>query len=741
LIYLVEITNGLGVGSTMSETDEIEFDLAREAAGVATALGLPQSKVAAAAELLEQGNTIPFVARYRKERTGGLDEMALRAIDDAIDALRALIERKNTVLKTIAEQGKLDAALREKILACREKKQLEELYLPYKPKRRTRAAMARERGLEGLAVLLKRQVNPGGSRAELLRPYIALERDVPDAEAALAGACDIVAEEWAEEPELRGTVREAIERGTLVSRVRREWVGKPSKFEMYYDHREPLAKVPSHRFLAMRRGEAEEFLRISIEIDDEPLIRRLTGRLVSNPAFLFRAELIETVADCCRRLLLPSLEAAILAEKKEAADEEAIEVFAQNLRELLLFAPAGARAVVGIDPGFRTGCKVAVIDATGKFLEHATIYPTPPHNKTEEARQVLLGLIQRHRAELIAVGSGTASRETDAFVASVLAAAGGKAAKVTVNESGASIYSASEIARAEFPDLDLTVRGAISIARRLQDPLAELVKIDAKSIGVGQYQHDVNQAKLRKMLDREVESCVNLVGVDLNTASVQLLSYVSGIGPKMAESIQRYRDAHGAFESREQLLAVPRLGSKAFQQAAGFLRVRGGRQPLDNSSVHPESYYVVEKMARAAATTPEALVGNTAAIRALDPSQFVDERVGLPTVADILAELEKPGRDPRQEFRVPQFAEGVHELGDLVEGMVLEGVVTNVTRFGAFVDVGVHQDGLVHVSELDQRFIKDPSEVVAVGDIIRVKVLQVDAERRRIALSRKQAGA
>jgi protein Tex len=724
----------------MSQTDEIEFDLEREVAAISAALGLPQSKVKAAAELLEEGNTIPFVARYRKERTGGLDETALRSIEDAIDTLRELIERKNTVLRTIAEQGKLDPALRDKILACREKKELEELYLPYKPKRRTRAAIARERGLEGLAALLKRQVNPGGSRAEVLRPYIHPEREVPDAEAALRGACDIIAEDWADDAGLRGTARQAIERGMLASRVRREWAGKPGKFEMYYDHREPLAKAPSHRYLAMRRGEAEEVLRLAIEVDDEPLIRRLSGRLITNPSFMFRPELAETVTDCYRRLLLPSLESAILAEKKEAADDEAIRVFAQNLRELLLFAPAGPRAVLGIDPGFRTGCKVAVIDATGKFIEHATIYPTPPHNKKEEAQRVLLALINRHRVELIAVGSGTASRETDAFVASVLRSSEAKAAKVTVNESGASIYSASEIARAEFPDLDLTVRGAISIARRLQDPLAELVKIDPKSIGVGQYQHDVNQANLRKSLDREVQSCVNLVGVDLNTASVQLLAYVSGIGPKMAESIQRYRDAHGAFPSRESLLSVPRLGNKVFQQAAGFLRVRGGDQPLDNSAVHPESYYVVQKMARAVAATPQALVGNTAAIRKLDPGQFVDDRVGLPTIADIMAELEKPGRDPRQEFRVPQFDEGVHEISDLHEGMVLEGVVTNVTRFGAFVDIGVHQDGLVHVSELDNRYIKDPTEVVAVGNIIRVKVLEVDTERRRIALSRKQAG-
>jgi protein Tex len=723
----------------MSQTDEVLFDLEREVAVIAAALGLPTSKVMAAAELLEEGNTIPFVARYRKERTGALDETALRSIQDAIDSIRELIERKNTILRTIAEQGKLDAALRDRIIACREKKELEELYLPYKPKRRTRAAIARERGLEGLAAILKRQVNPGGSRAEVLRPYVAADRGVPDAEAALRGACDIVAEDWADDRAIRSIVRDAVQRGMLASRVRRDWAGKPGKFEMYYDHRELLAKVPSHRYLAMRRGEVEEVLRLAIEIDQDPLVHRLTGRLLTNPSFLFRQDLAETVGDCFERLLFPSLEAALLAERKEAADEEAIQVFAQNLRELLLFAPAGPRTVLGIDPGFRTGCKLAVIDATGKFIEHATIYPTPPHNKTEEARRVVLALIERHRVELIAVGSGTASRETDAFLAAALRSSDSKPAKVTVNESGASIYSASEIALAEFPDLDITIRGAISIARRLQDPLAELVKIDAKSIGVGQYQHDVNQAKLRKRLEREVESCVNLVGVDLNTASVQLLSYVSGIGPKMAESIQRYRDDHGAFPSREALLAVPRLGGKVFQQAAGFLRVRQGRQPLDNSAVHPESYYVVEKMARAAATTPEALVANTAAVRKLDPSQFVDERVGLPTIADILAELEKPGRDPRQEFRVPQFDEGVHEITDLREGMILEGVVTNVTRFGAFVDVGVHQDGLVHISELDHRFIKDPAEVVAVGDIIRVKVVQVDVERRRIALSRKQA--
>jgi len=723
----------------MNDSVGYEFDLQQALREIAAACRLPEAKVRAAAQLLEEGNTIPFIARYRKERTGGLDEAALRAIEDAIAYARELAERKNTILKTIAELGKLDEPLRAQIVACRDKRELEELYLPYKPKRRTRATLARQRGLEPLAAFLRAQVNTGDSREAVLRPFVRPDLEVPDAEAALQGACDILAEEWADEAEVRSTVRESLQQGTLVSQVRRQWQDKPSKFEMYYEHREPLAKVPSHRYLAMRRGETEEVLRVGIESDEQRVVLRLTGRLVTNPAFIFRRELAETVLDACRRLLFPSLEAALLAERKDAAEEEAIRVFSQNLRELLLAAPAGPRVVLGIDPGFRTGCKVAVVDVTGKFLEHTTIYPTPPHNQTEAAGTALLALIDRHHVELIAIGTGTASRETDAFVTGLLRSSGRKVAKVAVNEAGASVYSASDTARAEFPDLDPTVRGAISIARRLQDPLSELVKIDPKSIGVGQYQHDVNQARLRKALDREVESCVNLVGVDLNTASASLLSYVSGIGPKLAESILQYRNAHGAFTRRDELRSVPRLGGKAFLQSAGFLRVRGGPQPLDNSAVHPESYYLVERMAQAAGTAPAALVGNAAAVRQLDPQRFVDDRAGLPTIEDILRELEKPGRDPRQEFRVPQFADGVHELSDLSEGMILEGAVTNVTRFGAFVDIGVHQDGLIHISELDRRFVKDPAEVVAVGNIVRVKVLQVDAERRRIALSRKQA--
>lgn len=720
------------------ESVEVVFELETEIRAIAAACQVPETKARPATQLLAEGNTIPFIARYRKERTGGLDEAALRALEDALTYFRELAERKTTVLKTIQEQGKLDEALYQQILACRDKKLLEEIYLPYKPKRRTRATIARQRGLEPLAVYLKQQINSGASRDAILKPYINPAQEVPDGETALRGACDIVAEEWADQAEVRTLVRETMQRGTLTSQVRRDWAGKPSKFEMYYDHREPLAKVPSHRYLAMQRGEAEDVLRVGIAIDQEATVRRLAGQVLTNPSFLFHRELRETVADCAERLLFPSVEAALLAETREAADTEAIHVFSQNLRELLLAAPAGPRVVLGIDPGFRTGCKVAVVDATGKFLENATIYPTAPHNKTKEAAEILLKLIDQHQVELIAIGTGTASRETDAFVAAMLKERERKVAKVSVNESGASIYSASDVARAEFPDLDLTVRGAISIARRLQDPLAELVKIDPKSIGVGQYQHDVNQAQLRKALDREVESCVNLVGVDLNTASVQLLSYVSGIGPKLAEGILHYRNAHGAFASRAALRSVPRLGNKAFQQSAGFLRVRGGQQPLDNSAVHPESYPIVEKMAQTVGVAVESLVGS-AAVKRINPQQFVDAQVGLPTIQDILSELEKPGRDPRREFRVAKFAEGVHELADLREGMILEGVVTNVTRFGAFVDIGVHQDGLIHISELDQQFVKDPAEVVAVGDIVRVKVLQIDTARNRVSLSRKQA--
>lgn len=722
----------------MTEAIDPGFQLEQAIRDIAAYCRLAESKVRGAVTLLEEGNTLPFIARYRKEATGGLDEQQLAQIEDALAYFHELADRKSTVLNTIAEQGKLDEALRQRIIACRDKNELEEIYLPFKPKRRTRASIAREKGLEPLATLLLEREAPGDPQA-ILAPFVDEERGVASTEEALDGACDILAEQWADDPQVRATIRQEVQRGSLVSQVKRGKKEEAAKFETYFDFREPLAKIPSHRFLAIQRGEAEGFLKVGVEVDEERATRLLIGQVLPNSRLLFYSRLKTAALDCYTRLLFPSLESAVLAEMKEKADEQAIAVFAKNLRELLLAPPAGQRVVLGVDPGFRTGCKLAVVDATGKFLEHATIYPTPPHNKTAEARQTLIDLIQRHGVELIAIGNGTASRETDSFVSETLRRAGLQVTKVIVSEAGASVYSASEIAREEYPDLDVTVRGAISIAHRLQDPLAELVKIDPKAIGVGQYQHDVNQALLRKALDREVQSCVNQVGVDVNTASASLLSYVAGLGPKLAAAICKYRDEHGPFANRAALLKVPRLGAKAFQQCAGFLRVRGGDEPLDNSAVHPESYHIVQKMAQSLNIAPHELLANASLLKQLDPAQFVDETIGLPTVRDILAELEKPGRDPRKEFRVAQFAEGVRELSDLKPGMLLEGVVTNVTHFGAFVDVGVHQDGLIHVSELDRRYVSDATQVVAVGDIVQVKVLQVDPERSRIALSRKQA--
>ena len=717
------------------------FDLDHVIGEIAKSLGVSERQVRGAVELLDEGNTIPFIARYRKEATGTLDEIALRAIEDSLAKARELAQRKETILGTIEEQGKLTDALRRQIVECSEKQALEDLYLPYKPKRRTRATIARERGLAPLAEILLRQERLGRSKREVLREYVDSQKEVPDEDAALAGASDIVAEQWSEDAETRAWLSEqAVGYGKVFSQVKRGKKEGADKFEMYLDHSESLKRVPSHRLLAMKRGEAEGLLRVGIQLDDEFVLRKLGSRLAHNRQFEFHRELLDTVEDCYKRLLLPAVESAVLGDAKEKADEEAIGVFAKNLRELLLAPPAGPKVTIGLDPGFRTGCKVAVVDATGKFLENTTIYPTAPRNDTEGAGRILKQLIERHDAKLIAIGNGTASRETDAFVAELLKENDLDAIKVMVNESGASIYSASELAAKEYPELDLTVRGAISIAHRLQDPLAELVKIDAKSIGVGQYQHDVNQTLLRKALDREVESCVNSVGVDLNMASGSLLAYVAGIGPKLAERIVQHRDANGRFETRRALLDVSKLGKKAFEQAAGFLRIRDGMQPLDNSAVHPESYYVVKKMAAALETNTASLVGNATLSGRLRAADFVDEKTGLPTIQDILSELAKPGRDPRSEFKVAKFTEGVNELEDLREGMILEGVVTNVTRFGAFVDVGVHQDGLVHISQLANQYVEDPSDVVSVGDVVRVKVMEVDVERKRIALSRKEVG-
>ncbi len=723
----------------MAENSFDCFDLDKTIAAIAKALGIGQDQVRATIELLEAGNTIPFIARYRKEATRALDEIALRAIEEALAKARELGARKTTILKTIDEQGQLTVALRRQIEECDDKKVLEDLYLPFKPKRRTRATIARERGLQPLADLLLRQERLGKSRSDVLRAFVSAEKEVPDEAAALQGACDIVAEQWSEDANTRGWLaKHAAQSGHIVSKVKRGKNEEAAKFEMYFDHQELCKRVPSHRFLAMKRGEAEGLLRVGIAVDDEVVGRRLKQELVRNPQFEFHKELLATVDDCYERLLMPATESAVLQELKEQADKEAIGVFARNLRELLLAAPAGPKVTIGLDPGFRTGCKVAVVDGTGKYLANTTIYPTPPRNDTEHAAATLKALIAKYDAKLIAIGNGTASRETDMFVTKLLKAEKLDVTKVVVSESGASVYSASETAAKEHPDLDVTVRGALSIARRLQDPLAELVKIDPKAIGVGQYQHDVSQPQLKKSLDWEVESCVNSVGVDVNMASAPLLSYVAGIGPKLADGIVAYRNANGRFADRRQICKVPKLGPKAFEQAAGFLRIRDGSQPLDNSAVHPESYPVVERMAASLKVSTGQLVGNAALASRLKADEFVDGQVGLPTVRDILSELAKPGRDPRSEFKIATFADDVHELEDLREGMILEGAVTNVTRFGAFVDIGVHQDGLVHISELDNQFVQDPSDVVAVGDVVRVKVLEVDLERRRIALSRKQ---
>ncbi|WP_164100688.1 Tex family protein [Candidatus Laterigemmans baculatus] len=719
------------------------FDLQATAAEIAGGLQVDVAQVLATIELLDEGNTLPFIARYRKEATRGLDEIALRVIEDQLAKARELADRKATILSTIEAAGQLTPELRRQIQQCSVRAELEDLYLPFKPKRRSRATAARERGLQPLADLLLAQ-RPlreskqfGQSKQEVLRRFVDPEKEVPDEAAALAGACDIVAETWASEPATRSWMVEQVRRGQIVSRVKRGKNDPSSKFAMYFDHSERAARVASHRLLAMKRGEAEGILNVSFAVDESTL-RQLQGRLLSNPQFEFAAEMRSTVEDCFNRLLLPGASSAVLDELSEAAEEEAIGVFAKNLRELLLAPPAGPNVTMGIDPGFRTGCKVAVVDGTGKVLAHTTIYPTPPRSDAAGAGKTLIELIQRYHVRMIAIGNGTASRETDAFVTALVREHALEVTKAIVSESGASIYSASELAVAEYPDLDVTVRGAISIAHRLQDPLAELVKLDPKSIGVGQYQHDVNQTRLRKSLEREVQSCVNAVGVDLNMASAPLLAQVAGIGPKLAERVVAFRDSEGRFGSRKQILKVPKFGQKAFRQAAGFLRVADGIQPLDNSAVHPESYHIVERMAKSLGIPAAQLIGNASAASKLNPSDFVDDSAGLPTIRDILAELAKPGRDPRREFKVASFTEGVSEIGDLQTGMILEGVVTNVTRFGAFVDVGVHQDGLVHISELADRYIQDPSEVVAVGDVFRVKVLEVDIPRRRIALSRKQ---
>jgi uncharacterized protein len=692
--------------------------------------------------LLAEGGTVPFIARYRKERTGELNEIQLRAMVERNDYLAELEDRKATVLKSIEEQGKLTDDLRARIEACMQKTELEDLYLPYKPKKRTRATIAREKGLEPLADFIRALNVPEVISAEMddeAVKFIDEEKGVKSVQEALAGASDILAEEVSEKAELRAHVRSFMaEQGVFRSRVKDEFPEGTTKYEMYRDWSAPVRDIPAHNMLALRRGETEGVLFFDLEFEQEQVVGWLEGKESHSGAAAVRSYYQGMIKDAFDRLMKHTLIGEVRFEKKQLADSASIQTFENNLRELLLSSPAGMKPTLALDPGFRTGCKVVAIDRTGKFLENQTIYPHTGDHKRMTAVEILRDMIERHGTELIAIGNGTAGRETDSFVAEVIRGMDPMPVKVMVNESGASIYSACDVAIEEFPELDLTVRGAISIGRRLMDPLAELVKLDPKSIGVGQYQHDVDQRLLKKKLDETVESCVNFVGVNLNTASKELLGYVAGLTSAVAKNVIQYRNEHGGFRSRKDLLKVPRFGPKAFEQSAGFLRIRDGEQPLDNTAVHPESYHIVETMARDLDVSLKHIQELSAKVKGLDIRRYVTDEVGEPTLRDIMRELEKPGRDPRASFRYAEFKEGITELTDLKPGMVLEGVVTNVANFGAFVDVGVHQDGLVHVSQLADRFIRDPKEVVKVGQIVSVTVVEVNEKLKRIALSMKK---
>ena len=716
---------------------------------LASELGVKPVQVAAATQLLDEGASVPFIARYRKEATGELDDIQLRSLEERLGYLRELEERRATVLASIDEQGKLTPELRASIEAAENKQRLEDLYLPYKPKRRSKAQIAREAGLEPLAeaLLADPTLQPEAEAAKYLRLEAEpAELQVADTKAALDGARQILMERFAEDAGLLDKLRvQLLEQGLLVSRVVEGKENEGAKFRDWFDFQEALKSAPSHRVLAMLRGRKEEVLRVAIktapELEQPPRASPCEAMVAGHWGIADRGRaadrwLLETARWAWVVKLSLHLELELMGQLRERAEEEAIRVFARNLHDLLLAAPAGPRTTIGLDPGLRTGVKVAVVDRTGKLVDTATIYPHVPRRDWEGALATIRHLAQKHGAELIAIGNGTASRETDKLAGELIKHHPElKLAKVVVSEAGASIYSASELASREFPDVDVSLRGAVSIARRLQDPLAELVKIDPKSIGVGQYQHDVHQCKLAKSLDAVVEDCVNSVGVDVNTASAPLLTRISGLNATLAGNIVSYRDEHGAFASRKQLLQVPRLGDKTFEQAAGFLRINGGKDPLDASAVHPESYPVVERILADIKKGIGEVIGDGRTLRALKAEKYTDAQFGLPTVQDILKELEKPGRDPRPEFQAAAFREGVEELKDLEPGMQLEGVVTNVTNFGAFVDVGVHQDGLVHISALSERFVKDPHSVVKAGDVVKVKVIEVDIARQRIALT------
>lgn len=714
--------------------------------------------------LLDEGNTIPFIARYRKEATGELNEEELRAIEERLKYLRNLEARKEEVLRSIEEQGKLTPELTAAIAAATKIQEVEDLYRPYKPKKRTRAMIARERGLEPLADLIWDQKTETGSAQELAAAYINPELGVADSAAALAGACDIIAERVADQPEYRKLLREFFwEQALITSEAKKATEtgvsggakaatpakapdADPDEFRMYAEYREPLKKIPPHRILALNRGEKLEALKVGLEVDDAEALRRLMDRIITNRRSVFTEELTAAVTDGYKRLLFPSLERELRAAVTETAEEHAIKVFGLNLRNLLLEAPVQGHRVMGIDPGFRTGSKVAVVDETGKLLDTATIYPHPPVNQRMEALEILTGLIRKHRVDLISIGNGTASRETEILVAELIHGLGAsQVAYCIVSEAGASVYSASKLAREEFPDLDVSMRGAVSIARRIQDPLAELVKIDPKSIGVGLYQHDVDQKKLAETLDGVVESCVNYVGVDLNTASPSLLQYVAGLQPAVAKNIVAYREENGRFRNRNQLKEVKRLGEQAFVQAAGFLKISDGDDPLDATSVHPESYPAARQFLQELGFSTADLLDKERLtwLRTKIPLVNIEKTasklgIGIPTLKDIIAALIKPGRDPREDLPKPIFRNDVLTMEDLKPGMILTGTVRNVVDFGAFVDIGVKQDGLVHISQMSDRYVKDPTEVVAVGDVVEVRVLEVDQTRKRIALSMKK---
>lgn len=701
---------------------------------IALELGITPQQVLATAELLEEGGTVPFISRYRKEKTGSLDEVAIAAIRDRLAQLEELDARRETILKTIADQGKLTDELKARIEAAETLTVLEDLYLPYKPKRRTRATIAKEKGLEPLAVLVfaqKAEIEPVTEAGA----YVDVEKGVANVDEALAGARDIIAEWITEDAQARERIRDLyMSQGMYDCKVIKGKEQDGFKYENYFEWSEPVAKSPSHRILAMRRGEKEGFLRLRITVAEQEALYVLEG-LFLKAACASSDQVKAAIADCYKRLLSPSIETEIRLGSKKRAEVDAIAVFAENLRQLLLSSPLGQKSVLALDPGFRTGCKLVCLDRQGKLLHDDVVYPHSGAGKAAAAAETIKALVDRYEIEAVAIGNGTASRETEAFVKKIELTR--KVAVVMVNESGASVYSASDVAREEFPDKDVTVRGAVSIGRRLTDPLAELVKIDPKSIGVGQYQHDVDQTQLKRGLDDVVISCVNSVGVELNTASKQLLTYVSGLGPQLAQNIVAYRDEHGAFTSRKDACGVPRLGAKAFEQAGGFLRIRGAVNPLDRSAVHPERYTIVDAMAAEVGCSVTELMSDPTKRQQIQLDKYVTEEVGLPTLSDIMAELAKPGRDPRQQFELFEFAEGIEKIEHVQQGMTLPGIVTNITAFGAFVDIGVHQDGLVHVSEMSHNYVKDPNEVVKVHQKVTVTVKEVDVAKKRISLSMK----